>query len=372
MRATPDKSASEPTVPTVQGDDDRWRAVLARDRRLDGSFVTAVLTTGIYCRPSCPARHPNRGNVRFYPTPAEAERAGFRACLRCRPKEAGQPDAQDVMVERVARYLRENTEDRVTLTALAKIVGMSPHHLQRTFKRRTGLSPRQYAESLRLGRLKTRLKRKETVTMALYEAGYGSSSRLYERSSDRLGMTPGAYRGGGRGIEIRYAAVSTPIGRVLVAATERGICSVRIGEPERAMTASLEREFPEARIRRDREGLATWVKALARHLEGEDPRLDLPVDVRATAFQWRVWEALRAIPYGETRTYRQVAQSVGNPKAARAVGRACATNPVALVIPCHRVVREGGNLGGYYWGLGVKRQLLESERRGSARGRRRS
>jgi AraC family transcriptional regulator of adaptative response/methylated-DNA-[protein]-cysteine methyltransferase len=366
-------SSNAPTPTGAKPDDRRWwRAVLARDRRLDGSFVTAVLTTGIFCRPSCPARHPKRENVRFYPSPAEAERAGFRACLRCRPKEVGRPDRQDLMVERVCRHLRENTEGVVPLTALARIAGMSPHHLQRTFKRRTGLSPRQYAEALRLGRFKTRLKRKESVTMALYEAGYGSSSRLYERSSDRLGMTPGAYREGGRGMEIRYTVVSTPIGRVLVAATERGICSVRIGEPERAMTAALEREFSKARIRRDRNGLSTWVRALARHLEGEEPKLDLPVDVRATAFQWRVWEALRAIPYGETRTYREIAQRVGNAKAARAVGRACATNPVALVIPCHRVVREGGNLGGYAWGLGIKQQLLESERRGLGKVRRRS
>jgi len=353
-------------------DDARWRAVLARDRALDGAFVTAVLTTGIYCRPSCPARHPKRENVRFYPGPDEAERAGYRACLRCRPKELGAADPQAVMIERVCRHIQACTDQRITLADLAKIARMSPYHLQRTFKRRTGLSPRQYAEALRLGRLKTHLKRKESVTMALYEAGYGSSSRLYERSSERLGMTPRSYRDGGEGAAIRFAVAHTAIGNVLVAATERGICSVRIAEPEAVMTKALAEEFPAARIERDEGGLSRWVHAIAKHVAGETHALDIPVDVRATAFQWRVWEALRAIPYGETRTYRQVAASIGKPKAARAVGRACATNPVALVIPCHRVVREGGDLGGYAWGLGVKRRLLDSERRGSARGRRRA
>ena len=356
----------------ASNDDVRWQAVLGRDARLDGAFVTGVLTTGIYCRPSCPARHPRRENVRFFDRPETAERAGFRACLRCRPNEAARPPAQAELVRRACRLLEENSGERITLVALAREVGMSPHHLQRTFKRTIGISPRQYADALRLGRLKKRLQGKDSVTMAMYEAGYGSASRLYETSTARLGMTPGAYRDGGRGIHIQYAVAETPIGRVLVAATEHGICSVRIAEPERTMEAALRREFPAATIRRDRDGLSEWVQQLTRHLEGRAPKLDLPVDVRATAFQWRVWEALRSIPYGETRTYREVALSIGAPRAARAVGRACATNPVALVIPCHRVVREGGALGGYAWGLGIKKQLLESERRGAARARRRS
>ena len=352
-------------------DEVRWQAVVGRDSRYDGSFVTGVLTTGIYCRPSCSARQPRRENVRFYDNPEAAERAGFRACLRCRPRELGRKPNGD-RIQQACRHLEESAEDRVTLAALAREVGMSPHHLQRTFKRATGVSPRQYADSLRLKRLKKRLQGKESVTMALYEAGYGSSSRLYESSTQRLGMTPGAYRDGGRGVEIRYAVTDTPIGPVLVAATERGICSVRLGAREQAMAAELGREFPAAVIRRDRNGMSDWIRTLARHLEGREARLDLPVDIRVTAFQWRVYEALRAIPYGETRTYKEVARSIGKPKAARAVGRACATNPVGIVIPCHRVVREGGGLGGYAWGLGIKRQLLESERRGAARGRRRS
>jgi AraC family transcriptional regulator of adaptative response/methylated-DNA-[protein]-cysteine methyltransferase len=351
-------------------DDIRWRAVLARDSRLDGIFVTGVLTTGIYCRPSCPARRPRRENVRFFERPEDAERAGFRSCLRCRPKEVARPPAQ-ALVSRVARIL-ENSGERVTLAAIAREVGLSPHHLQRTFKRAMGISPRQYADALRLGRLKKRLQGKDSVTMAMYEAGYGSSSRLYETSTARLGMTPGTYREGGRGARIRYAVAETTIGRILIAATERGICSVRIGKSENTMAKELGREFPAATIRRDREGLATWVERLVRHIEGRAPSLDLPIDVKATAFQWRVYEALRSIPYGETRTYREVARSIGAPRAARAVGRACAANPVGIVIPCHRVVREGGALGGYAWGLGIKKQLLESERRGAVRARRRS
>ena len=353
-------------------DEIRWRAVLARDARLDGAFVTGVLTTGIYCRPSCSARHPKRENVRFFDRPEGAERAGFRACLRCRPNEAVRPPAQAEMVARACRILDGSPDERVTLTALAREVGMSPHHLQRVFKRAIGISPRQYADALRLGRLKKHLQGKDSVTMALYEAGYGSASRLYETSTLRLGMTPGAYREGGRGARIRYAVANTSIGRVLVAATERGICSVRIGTSEKTMAKELGREFPAAAIARDREGLAAWLDRLARHLEGRAPQLDLPIDIKATAFQWRVYEALRSIPYGETRTYGEVARSIGAPRAARAVGHACATNPVGIVIPCHRVVREGGALGGYAWGLGIKKQLLESERRGAGRARRRS
>jgi len=358
--------------PAVTADEIRWRAVVGRDSRLDGVFVTGVLTTGIYCRPSCPSRRPRRENVRFFGRPEEAERAGFRACLRCRPKDLGRPNPRTDLVRRVCGILVERPEERVTLTALAREVGVSPHHLQRTFKRAIGISPRQYADALRLDRLKGRLQGKESVTMALYEAGYGSSSRLYETSTQRLGMTPGAYREGGRGARIRYAVADTAIGRVLVAATDRGICSVRIGGSETAMAKELRREFPKAAIDRDRDGLAAWVERLTRHIEGRAPDLNLPVDIQATAFQWRVYEALRSIPYGETRTYREVARSIGAPRAARAVGRACATNPVGIVIPCHRVVREGGGLGGYAWGIGIKKRLLESERRGAGRARRRS
>lgn len=372
MRSTDRISRAAGAGAAVSNDEARWQAVLARDARLDGEFVTGVLTTGIYCRPSCPARRPKRENVRFFDRPEAAERAGFRACLRCRPNEAALALAPAARVRRACRILEERSGERVTLAELAREVSMSPHHLQRTFKRAIGISPRQYADALRLGRLKKRLQGKDSVTMALYEAGYGSASRLYETSTQRLGMTPGAYRDGGRGVQIRYAVAETPIGRVLVAATERGICSVRIGESEKTMAKELEREFPAATIARDRAGLAAWLDRLTRHLEGRAPQLDLPIDVKATAFQWRVYEALRSIPYGETRTYGEVARSIGAPRAARAVGHACATNPVGIIIPCHRVVREGGALGGYAWGLPIKKQLLESERQGAARARRRS
>lgn len=349
-------------------DETRWAAVLRRDRSHDGSFVTAVITTGIYCRPSCAARHPKRENVRFYDGPEAAERAGYRACLRCRPKEvAVSPDA--VLVDRVRKHLEEHRDERVTLEELGRVAGKSPFHLQRTFKRVTGVSPRQYAASLRLDRFKERLRGKESVTMALYEAGYGSSSRLYERSAERMGMTPASYRSGGLGADIRFAVAETAIGNVLVGATERGICSVKIGGTPSSLERDLRREFPAATVRPGDTSLRRWVAALTRHVDGSSPDIDLPLDMKGTAFQWKVWEALRAIPYGETRTYREVARSIGAPNAARAVGHACATNPVAILVPCHRVIREGGGLGGYAYGLAVKKSLLESERRIASRRR---
>ena len=360
---------SQPTQDTPDSPrDPRWRAILARDRRQDGRFVFGVRSTGIYCRPSCPARKPGRQNVVFYPHPDAAERAGFRACLRCHPRRHPEAHPHAALVRRVAAYIEEHApEERMTLVALAREAGLSPYHVQRTFRRATGISPRQYADAVRLGTLKERLKRKEPVTMAMVESGYGSSSRLYERSPQALGMTPGDYRAGGTGARIAYTVAKTEIGSLMVAATERGICSIRIGELEGAASEALRREFPAATVRRDETALGRWVRAVVRHLSGQSTRLDLPLDVRATAFQWRVWEALRAIPYGETRSYREVARIVGSPRAARAVGRACATNPVALIIPCHRVVRGDGSLGGYAWGLEVKRSLLERERNGTQR-----
>lgn len=351
--------------------DPRWRAVVARDAAHDGRFVLAVRSTGIYCRPSCPARRPLIRNVVFFATPDDAERAGFRACLRCRPREAAPAPAHETLIRRICSYIEEHAQDeRITLDDLARAVGRSAFHLQRTFRSRMGITPRQYADAVRLGALKKGLKRKERITMAMYDAGYGSSSRLYERSNGALGMTPGDYRAGGRGAAISYTTVSTPIGPMLVAATSRGVCSVRIGRSAEATVGALREEFPAATIRRDEQALGRWVRAIVRHLAGDSPRLDVPVDVRATAFQERVWRALRAIPYGETRTYQEIARIVGAPRAARAVGRACATNPVAVIVPCHRVVRGDGSLGGYAWGLGVKRSLLDTERSRSRKGRR--
>jgi AraC family transcriptional regulator of adaptative response/methylated-DNA-[protein]-cysteine methyltransferase len=268
------------------------------------------------------------------------------------------------MVRDVCRYIEANLEESLTLAALGRQAGLSPHHLQRTFKRLLGVTPRQYADACRLGRLKARLKDRRTVTTALYEAGYGSSSRLYERASSHLGMTPATYRRGGRAVHIRYALADCPLGRLLLAATERGLCALYLGDADAPLESALAKEYPAARLERDDGRLAPWLGEVLEHLRGRRPSLDLPLDVQATAFQCRVWEELRRIPYGSTRTYREVAERLGRPTAARAVARACATNPVSVVIPCHRVVRGDGGLGGYRWGLGRKRQLLDREQAG--------
>jgi len=338
-----------------------WQAVLARESSFDGTFVYAVRSTGVYCRPGCPSRRPRRDQVMFFPQAAAAERAGFRACRRCRPGADALPDAQADLAERASRIIAASPDPAPTLSDLGARLGVSPYHLQRVFKRAIGITPRQYADACRLDRLKARLKEGDNVTTALYEAGYGSSSRLYEQAPDRLGMTPATYRRGGEGAAISYAIADSPLGRLLVAATERGIAFVALGEDEAALAETLRAEFPAAAINRDDEVIGAWVGAVLRHLRGEEPHLDLPLDIRATAFQWRVWEALRAIPYGETRSYAQIARDLGQPGAARAVGRACATNPVALVVPCHRAVGEDGGLRGYRWGLERKRALLERE-----------
>lgn len=268
------------------------------------------------------------------------------------------------IVQQACRCIEANLETPLTLQALGNQVGMSPFHLQRVFKRVTGISPRQYADACRLGRLKSRLKERRTVTMAMFEAGYGSSSRLYERAATHLGMTPRTYQRGGEGMNIGYTLVDCSLGRLLLAATERGICAVSLGESDRPLEKALRREYPAAEIRQDGVALGPWLEEFLQYLEGEQPHLDLPMEVQATAFQWRVWQELRSIPYGETRTYGEIAEALGQPTAARAVARACATNPVALLIPCHRVIREDGGLGGYRWGLKRKQALLEQERSG--------
>ena len=344
-----------------------WRAVETRDAQADGAFVFGVASTGIYCRPACPARRPKRENVRFFAAPQEAERAGFRACLRCRPTEA----AADPQVARVRRAcalidaaLDEGAERLPTLDELAAAVGGSPHHLQRVFKRVTGVSPAHYADARRLARLRRSLKGGEEVTHALYDAGYGASSRLYERAPGQLGMTPATYARGGRGARIAWAAAPSALGRLLVAATEKGVCFLCLGDDEAALAEELRREFPEAELVRDEVVLADWLRRALAYLDGRAPHLELPLDVQATAFQRRVWAELMRIPSGETRTYSELAATVlGDPQARRAVARACATNPVSLAIPCHRVLRQDGALGGYRWGLERKRALLEAERR---------
>jgi AraC family transcriptional regulator of adaptative response/methylated-DNA-[protein]-cysteine methyltransferase len=339
-----------------------WQAFYARDKAADGQFVVAVRSTGIYCRPSCPSRRPRRENVVFYTEPAAAEQAGYRACLRCRPSQNGAPEEQVALVQQVCRVIEQHAEGTLSLDELGAEVSMSPFHLQRTFKRILGITPRQYGEAYRLGRLKERLKGGENVTQALYEVGYSSSSRLYEQANSRLGMTPATYGKGGKGMQISSTIVSCPLGYVLVAMTERGVCMVGLGESEEYLKQELANDYPAAQIQRATGEVHAWVSAILDYLNGRAPSLDLPLDVRATAFQWQVWQALQAIPAGSTRTYSELAEAIGHPKAARAVGNACANNPVSLVIPCHRAIREDGSLGGYRWGLERKKRLLAQER----------
>jgi AraC family transcriptional regulator, regulatory protein of adaptative response / methylated-DNA-[protein]-cysteine methyltransferase len=308
--------------------------------------------------------------VVFFRIPEMAERKGFRPCRRCRPHETVRRDPQAEAVARVCRQIEssiaahsdEETNGSLRLAALGASANLSPYQLERAFRRVLGITPRQYADAHRMRRLKTRLKKGDDVTTALYDAGFGSSSRLYERAPAHLGMTPATYRRGGAGMEVAYTIVSSPLGRLLVGATSRGISALYLGEDDAELEAALLAEYPRAQIRRDRNGLAAWVRTILEHLRGREPHLDLPTDVQATAFQRRVWEELRRIPYGTTRTYTQIARAIGRPRAIRAVARACATNPVSVVVPCHRVVREDGDLAGYRWGLERKQSLLSRER----------
>jgi AraC family transcriptional regulator of adaptative response/methylated-DNA-[protein]-cysteine methyltransferase len=268
------------------------------------------------------------------------------------------------LVRRVCKLIDEHSDEPLTLADLGAAVDVSPAHLQRVFKRITGISPRQYADARRLGHFKTRLKEQHTVTTSLHQAGYGSTSRVYERAAGHLGMTPGTYRQGGKTATIRYTLTDCPLGRLLLAGTDKGVSAVYLGDSDQPLEAELKREFPAATLQRDDAGLKHWSDCVNEHLQGKLPHLDLPLDVRATAFQWSVWQQLRAIPRGATRTYRQIAEALGQPKAARAVARACATNPVSLIIPCHRVVRGDGHLGGYRWGIQRKQKLIDQEKEG--------
>jgi len=345
-------------------DHDRWEAVLARDRRADGSFVYAVRSTGVYCRPSCPSRRPRRDRVDFFEQPADARAAGFRACRRCRPDSDVSVDPWIDKVRRACVYLA-NVDGHPSLAMLAVRLGGSPYHLQRNFKRLVGVTPREYAEAARLRKVKHGLRRARDVTTAILDAGYGSSSRFYERAVPKLGMSPSSYRRGGAGATITYTTVPSPLGRLLVAATPRGACSVKMGTTDAELVDSLTREYPAATINATTDvRLARWTRAILAQLDTRSrPQvIDLPLDVQATAFQWQVWQALAAIPYGQTRTYGDVASAIGRPRAVRAVARACATNPVAIAIPCHRVVPKAGGTGGYRWGAPRKAALLRTER----------
>jgi AraC family transcriptional regulator of adaptative response/methylated-DNA-[protein]-cysteine methyltransferase len=338
-----------------------WKAVAARDHRYDGIFLYAVRSTRIYCRPSCPARRPRPEQVLFFQMPEIAESKGFRPCLRCRPREDSKA-AESRLVTQACRLLEHNTGVPIRVANIARTLDVTPVRLQKIFRRFVGIAPQAYAQSIRLRKLKKRLREEADVTTALYDAGYGSSSRLYERSNSQLGMTPGVYGRGGKGMQISYTTASSSLGRVLLAATTKGVAAIYLGDSDASLEAALHREYFAADIRKHPAAVSGWLQELVRHIAGDQPELSLPVDVKATAFQRRVWEALQRIPRGQTQTYSQLAESVGLPKGRRAVARACATNPVSVLIPCHRAVRQDGGLGGYRWGIERKRKLLELEK----------
>ena len=337
-----------------------WEVAQSRDTSMDGLFFIAVRTTRVYCRPSCPARRPKRENVLFLESCGEAEAAGFRPCKRCRPGDAA-ADRRPELLRQVCDYLESDPDADVRLAAVSERMGVSAEYLRRLVKRTLGVTPRQYADARRVGRLKSRLQAGASVTRALYDAGYPSSNRLYESAPAQLGMTPATYRRGGRGMSIRYGIVDCPLGKLLVGATERGICAVQLGDSADGLEQSLRREYPAAAITRGDGGLDGWLHQIVRYLNGQQVRLDLPVDVQATAFQIRVWQALRDIAYGQRKSYSDIALEIGKPRAVRAVANACASNPVALIVPCHRVVRKDGSLGGYGWGVQRKEALLARE-----------
>ena len=343
-----------------------WESVLLRDASADDRFFYGVTTTGIYCRPSCPSRRPKRNNVTFFSSVEAAERAGFRACARCHPNQAKPTSGP---VDRARTYIDRRigaiNDQRITLEVLGQEAGLSPYHLQRKFKEKFGLTPAQYIRARKSERLKQELKRGETVSRASFGAGYGSSSRAYEDSTTRIGMTPATYKRGGAGAVIEYVITTTSLGKLLVAATERGVCAVTLGDDDETLESALEREYPAAtRTRADEpsSALRTWVEAVASSVDGTSARHEVALDVQGTAFQWKVWRELQKIPFGETRSYSEIASAIGSPRAVRAVASACANNRVAVVIPCHRVIRRSGSLGGYRWGLERKRHLLAKER----------
>lgn len=347
---------------TFKTEDARWNAVIGKQAEADGRFVYAVATTGIYCRPSCSSRRPSRQNVRFYDSISAAERAGYRACRKCGGVPSQADDRHLASVRRACREIEAAEEHAPSLDSLAEATGVSPHHLHRVFKKTMGITPRQYWDSLRLQRLKDNLKAGEPVAPALYGAGYGSSSRLYEKSGGQLGMTPASYGRGGAGAVIAFAVRACGLGLVLVGATDKGVCFVALGDDEAALADELAHDFPKAERHRDDEGLGEMLDAVVAHLEGREPNVRLPLDIRATAFQRQVWQALSDIPYGETRSYAELAAAIGKPSAPRAVGRACGGNPVALLVPCHRAVGADGRLTGYRWGVDRKQALLDQER----------
>ncbi|HEY8559161.1 MAG TPA: bifunctional DNA-binding transcriptional regulator/O6-methylguanine-DNA methyltransferase Ada [Pyrinomonadaceae bacterium] len=335
-----------------------WKAVQTNDARFDGAFVYGVSSTGIYCKPSCASRVPKRENVAFFADSRAAENDGFRACRRCRPNG----EAVDPQVEKVLRACRMLEREEVSLAELSAAVHLSAAHLQKIFKRIVGVSPKKYRAVKRLEKFKAEIKAGGDVTGALYDAGFNSASRLYENVSEKLGMTPKTYAARGKNMKINYTVADCELGKLLVARSTRGVCAVAFGDDEKTLAENLFREYENAEITKDAANLKECVAALLANLEGKNKTLDLPLDLQATAFQLRVWELLRKIPYGETVSYTDVAGKLGNERAVRAVATACAANRVALVIPCHRVVGKGGQLSGYRWGVARKKAILEKER----------
>jgi AraC family transcriptional regulator, regulatory protein of adaptative response / methylated-DNA-[protein]-cysteine methyltransferase len=343
-----------------------WEAIQRRDRNYDGRFYVGVVTTGVYCRPSCSSRHALRQNVRFFETTAEAAKAGLRPCLRCRPLENPSAAIQDL-----CRFIARHSDEPIDLATLGARAGLSRFHLQRTFKAAVGVTPRQYLEARRLEKLKHGLRHAKDVTEAVYEAGFGSASRVYERANTRLGMTPKQYRRGGGGVSITYATAESPAGLLMMGATDRGLCFVQFGKSAAELLDELRREYPAAEVLPMSEprprAFREWMDALTSYISGLQPLPELPLDIRCTTFQFQVWDYLRSIPYGQVQSYTEVAAGIGKPSAVRAVARACASNRVALTIPCHRVIRGNGELGGYRWGLARKRALIDMERAGQAK-----
>jgi AraC family transcriptional regulator, regulatory protein of adaptative response / methylated-DNA-[protein]-cysteine methyltransferase len=346
--------------PGYRADAERWDAVRTRDVRADGAFFYGVSTTGVFCRPSCASRLPRRENVRFFATAEAARAAGFRECKRCRP--GGLP-RELAIVERACAALDADPHARMTLAQLSDAVHVSPFHLQRLFTRVVGVSPRQYQAAQRGAALRDALQRGDRVTRAALDAGFNSPSRLYENAAGELGMAPSAYRKKGAGLAVRYACAGTPLGQVLVAATDKGICRIAFSDEDEVLIADLRRTLANAQLIEDPARIAPFLAQIDAYLKGRREVFDLPLDIAAPAFRQRVWDALRRIPYGETRSYTQIAQTLGEPRAVRAVASACASNPVALAIPCHRVVQKSGALAGYRWGLTRKAALLDAEAR---------
>lgn len=356
---------------SLEAADAYWTAVSERDKSFDGVIYYAVRSTGVYCQPSCPSRRPRRENIEFFTHPEHAERAGFRACRRCRPNDVRTTSAHVEIVRNACRYVEQNLESSLTLEEIAQSLGVSGGFLHRTFKALTGITPRQYVEARRLNAFKLELRlNQRSVTDAIYEAGYGSSSRLYERASEFIGMSPRQYRTGAPETQIRYATAECSLGWVLIAATDVGICAVKVGDSDDRLERELFSEYRKAEIMRDQTGLGPWLREVVDTTERADARPVLPLDIQATAFQRRVYEVLCRIPRGEVRSYAQVADAIGDPKATRAVAQACAHNPVALLVPCHRVVRSDGASGGYRWGERRKKKLLRLEAQATREGQR--